>query len=136
MELKLTSLRKSVLFILWSAEKPLKAYELLDRLLQIKQNAKPPTVYRVLDYFVEFGVVHKVESIQSYTLCREPEKQYSFEILMVCNECHQVNELYDGGLHTLVQKISQEHHFHLGQGAVELKGVCDKCCTVHRSENN
>lgn len=133
MGLRLTSIRKSVLFILWSAEKPLKAYELLDRLLQIKQNAKPPTVYRVLDYFVDFGVVHKVESIQSYTLCCEPEKQYSFEILMVCNKCHQVNELYDSGLHALVQKISQEHHFHLGLGAVELKGVCDKCCAGHES---
>jgi len=128
MGLKLTSLRKSVLFILWSAEKPLKAYELLYRLLQIKQNAKPPTVYRVLDYFVDFGVVHKVESIQSYTLCREPEKRYSFEILMVCNHCHQVNEFYDFNLHVLVQQIAQDHHFHLGQGAVELKGICDKCC--------
>lgn len=126
--LKLTSLRKSVLFMLWSTEKPLKAYELLDRLLQIKQNAKPPTVYRVLDYFVDSGLVHKVESIQSYTLCREPEKQYSFELLMVCNNCHQVNEFYDSAIHALVQKLSENYHFHLGHGVVELKGSCEKCC--------
>jgi Fur family zinc uptake transcriptional regulator len=129
MGLKLTSLRKSVLFILWGSEKPLKAYELLERLLQIKPNAKPSTVYRVLDYFVDSGAVHKVESIQSYTLCREPEMHYSFEVLMVCNNCHQVNEFYDSAIHALVQKLSENHHFHLGHGAVELKGVCDNCCT-------
>src|SRR5436190_23974973 len=98
-ELKLTSLRKSVLFILWNAGKPLKAYEILDNLLLIKQNSKPPTVYRVLDYFVDYGVVHKIESIQSYTLCHEPEKHLPSEILMVCNDCHQVNEIYDRRMH-------------------------------------
>lgn len=125
--LKLTSLRKSILFILWSAEKPLKAYEILDQLLQIQLNAKPPTVYRVLDYFVDYGVVHKIESIQSYTLCHEPAEHQASEVLMVCNDCHQVNELYDKTMHELVQKLSQANHFHLGQGAIELKGVCDKC---------
>ncbi|MBA2653395.1 MAG: transcriptional repressor [Tatlockia sp.] len=126
-ELKITSLRKSVLFILWSTEKPLKAYEILDKLLNIKENARPPTVYRVLDYFVEYGVVHKIESIQSYTLCHEPEKHYSSEVLMVCNGCHQVNELYDEAMHALVQKLAAENHFHLGKGAIELRGNCDKC---------
>lgn len=126
-KLKLTSLRRSILFILWSTTKPLKAYEILDQLLRSKENAKPPTVYRVLDYFVEYGIVHKIESIQSYTLCHEPAKQHSSEVLMVCNDCHQVNELYDQTMHELVQRLAHEHHFHLGQGAIELKGLCAKC---------
>ena len=126
-ELKFTSLRKSILYILWKVEKPLKAYEILDKLIQIQLNAKPPTVYRVLDYFVDYGVVHKIESIQSYTLCREPEKHHSSEVLMVCYDCHQVKELYDRTMHNLLKKLSQEQQFHLGQGAIELKGICDKC---------
>ncbi|MBA2710203.1 MAG: transcriptional repressor [Tatlockia sp.] len=127
MGLKITSLRKSVLFILWNTNKPLKAYEILDNLLKIKKNAKPPTVYRVLDYFVDYGVIHKIESIQSYTLCCEPEKHYSSEVLMVCNDCHQVKEIYDDSMHSLVQKLSKEHLFHLGKGAIELRGICEKC---------
>ncbi|MCC5013537.1 MULTISPECIES: transcriptional repressor [unclassified Legionella] len=127
-ELKFTSLRKSVLFLLWGAEKPLKAYEILDKLLQSKQSSKPPAVYRVLDYFVESGVVHKIESIQSYTLCHAPEKQRATEVLMVCNDCHQVHEVYDKTLRALVQKLSAENHFHLGHDAIELKGLCRKCC--------
>lgn len=127
-ELKLTSLRKSVLFILWQTKKPLKAYEILEQLLQSKENAQPPTVYRVLDYFVEKGVVHKIESIQCYTLCHEPEKHLPSEVLMVCNDCHRVQEVYEQTMHTLLQKIAKDHHFHLGQKAIELKGLCESCC--------
>lgn len=126
-EYRLTSLRKSVLFILWQTEKPLKAYEILDQLLQIKENSKPPTVYRVLDYFVNCGVVHKIESIQSYTLCREPEKHQSSEILMVCNRCYQVQEIHDSELQALVKKITAANLFNLGEDAIELKGFCTAC---------
>lgn len=124
---KLTSLRKNVLYILWDAGKPLKAYEVLELLLQTKTNSKPPTVYRVLDYFVESGLVHKIESIQCYTLCQEHEKHYSSEILMVCTQCHQVHEIYDKAMHTHIIDLSKKMHFALGMDAVELKGFCKNC---------
>lgn len=124
---RLTSLRKSILFILWQIEKPLKAYDILHELLRIKQNSQPPTVYRVLDYFVECGIVHKIESIQCYTLCREPKKQLPSEVLMVCNRCHCVREVYDKRMRSLVQILSEDSHFHLGQDAIELKGLCHTC---------
>lgn len=124
---RLTSLRKSILFILWHIEKPLKAYEILHELLLIKPNSKPPTVYRVLDYLVACGVVHKVESIQSYTLCHEPKQKLPSEILMVCSRCHRVREVYDKGMRALVQKLSLDNLFHLGQDAIELKGCCQVC---------
>jgi Fur family zinc uptake transcriptional regulator len=125
--LKFTSLRKSVLFVLWNSERPLKAYEIVDKLLPVYQNVKPPTVYRVLEYFLDRAMVHKIESIQSYTLCCEPEKQNFLEVLMVCNRCHQVNEVYNLSIQVLVQKLSEEQHFQLGQGAIELRGLCEKC---------
>lgn len=129
-ESRLTSLRKSILYILWHAGKPLKAYEVLDELLQFKPNSRPPTVYRVLDYFVDCGVVHKIESIQSYTLCREPEKQLASEILMVCNRCHSVREVYDRAMISLVQRLSAAHLFIPGAGVIELKGFCHGCHEV------
>ena len=127
LELRLTSLRKEVLYILWCAKKPLKAYELLDNLLKIKPNSKPTTVYRTLVFFVESALVHKIESIQSYTLCCEPEKHQSSEILMVCNDCRQVIELHDEKLQSLVAALANEHQFQLKQDAIELKGTCNQC---------
>lgn len=127
LEHKPTSLRKNVLYLLWAANKPLKAYEILDQLLLTQLNAKPPSIYRVLDYFVDCGVVHKIDSIQSYTLCREHEKGYTSEILMVCDHCRQVQEFYDETLHVLVKQLSEVHQFHLGQQAIEIRGICSQC---------
>ncbi len=45
------------------------AYDLLDLLREAEPQAKPPTVYRALDFLLEQGFVHKVESTNSYVLC-------------------------------------------------------------------
>ncbi|KTD16875.1 Fur family transcriptional regulator [Legionella jordanis] len=127
MNLKLTSLRKTVLFVLWDNRKPLKAYEILNKLLPIHSNSTAPSIYRVLDYFVDYGVVHKIESIQAYTLCHEPGKKLPSEILMVCNQCHQVQEIYDINLQSGLETLAQSNCFHLGQDVIELKGICGKC---------
>lgn len=124
---KLTSLRKNILYILWKADKPLKAYDILQLLLTTKDNSKPPTVYRVLDYFVAAGLVHKIESIQCYTLCQEHEKHHQVEILMLCNQCHQVQEIYDKNLHIMVNKLTHRQGFALSQHAIELNGICRLC---------
>jgi Fur family zinc uptake transcriptional regulator len=127
LNVKLTALRKEILYILWVAKKPLKAYEILDNLLLTKSNATPPTVYRALIFFVTNGTVHKIESIQSYTLCSDPEKNLPSEVLMVCNTCHQVIEIYDDAVCQLLIKLTNAHQFHLKQDAIELKGICSQC---------
>ncbi|WP_133130998.1 transcriptional repressor [Legionella yabuuchiae] len=125
--LKLTSLRREVLFILWQAEKPMKAYDVLEQLLKSKPNAKPPSIYRALDFFLSQGVVHKIESIQSYTLCCEPDKQLVSEVLMVCDHCRQVTEMHDPTLQALVLTLTEAHAFKLRQDVIELKGLCKQC---------
>ena len=127
LQLKLTSLRKEVFYVLWCASKPLKAYEILDNLLKIKPNSTPPTVYRALDFFEANGLVHKIESIQCYTLCREPHKQLPSEVLMVCGDCHQVVEVYDEAVRDLFATMAVANCFQLRQDAIELKGTCQAC---------
>ena len=127
LELKLTSLRKEVLYILWCAQKPLKAYEILESLLKTKSNSTPPTVYRALIFFLASGAVHKIESIQSYTLCCYPEKHLPSELLMVCDGCHQVVEVYDPEVRSLVAQLANACQFQLKQDAIELKGTCKRC---------
>lgn len=127
LQLKLTSLRKEVFYVLWCATKPLKAYEILDNLLKIKPNSTPPTVYRALDFFEVNGLVHKIESIQSYTLCREPHKHLPSEVLMVCGGCHHVVEVYDDAVRDLFATLAGANYFQLRQDAIELKGTCRAC---------
>jgi Fur family zinc uptake transcriptional regulator len=123
----LTSLRKAVLFALWSAQKPLKAYDILEYLLSIKPNMTATTVYRALDFFMEAGLLHKIESIQAYTLCIAPDKHHPSEILMVCNTCHQVIEVYDANMRELLNQLANNSSFELSQDAIELKGLCSRC---------
>ena len=47
--LRLTEIRLQVLELIAAAEKPVKAYDLLDQLKDDRSNAAPPTVYRALD---------------------------------------------------------------------------------------
>lgn len=124
---KLTSLRKSVLFVLWERKKPLKAYDILNVLAQSNATIKAPSVYRALDYFLQCGIVHKIESIQSYTLCCEPDKHLPSELLMVCNHCHQVQEIYDLTVRSLIQNLATKSDFTLGQEGIELRGLCQRC---------
>lgn len=130
LKLKLTSLRKEVLYVLWSATKPLKAYEILNNMLKIKPNSTPPTVYRALEFFEANALVHKIESIQCYTLCCEPHKQLSSEVLMVCGDCHQVVEVYDEGVCDLFAELARANRFQLRQDAIELKGICQDCVEI------
>lgn len=130
LSLKLTSLRKEVLYILWRSDTPMKAYEILNELLNTKSNATPPNVYRTLDFFVSRGLIHKIESIQAYTICVEPIKHLATEILMVCNFCRKVIETSDMQIHKLFKNISQKNFFHITEGAVELKGTCASCMTT------
>lgn len=123
----LTSLRKAVLFSLWETQKPLKAYEILQFLSEIKPNITATTVYRALDYFMKIGLLHKIESIQAYTLCASPEHHYPSEILMVCDVCHQVIEIYHAQFRELLTQITGCANFQLNKDVIELKGLCKEC---------
>src|SRR5690348_8510067 len=51
--LRLTPLRLRVLELIAAESKPVKAYDLLDRLKDEHSGAAPPTIYRALDFLLE-----------------------------------------------------------------------------------
>jgi len=127
LDIKVTPLRKSILSILWKSKAPVKAYMILETLSKVKQNAKPPTVYRVLDFLVENGIAHKISSTQSYTLCHHPKQQIDSEILMVCNNCNHIIEVIEPVMTALINKLTKENHFLTKENTVEIKGLCEQC---------
>ncbi len=124
---RLTSMRKAVLFVLWSANKPLKAYDIVEALMTVNSNVPPATVYRALDFFISHGLLHKIESIQSYALCSAEEKNWPSELLMVCQRCHQVIEVCDTDLRAHITRLTAEFAFVLNQDSIELHGLCADC---------
>lgn len=127
----MTSLRKAVLFALWSTNKPLKAYDVLERLSESQPNATAAALYRALGFFVTAGVVHKIDSIQSYALCGKEEAHACSELFMVCSACHEVCEVQDVAVRAAVQQLALKHHFHVSDDPIELRGLCAGCKHRH-----
>lgn len=135
----LTSLRKDVLKIIESAKSPLKAYDILDILSKKRPNAKPPTVYRVLDFLVRQHVVHKVNSNHTYVICQsntvnsDCEKHgKSMDLILVCENCHQCLEITNSVASLVLNQLIKEKEFAISERCIELKGICNTCKTIKR----
>ena len=129
---KLTPLRRDVLVLLWRAKHPLKAYEILTELKKTRTSAKPPTVYRVLDYFIDQHVLHKLDSCQSYTLCHSLGSDHpkSLHIMFLCQTCQKTIEIVNANTQTMMQQLAEQHQFQVVSDLIEVEGVCDGCCTL------
>ena len=67
---RLTLPRQLVLKIIARNKKPLKAYDLIDKLRSRLVNIKPPTVYRALDFWQKHNFIHRIESLNAFCICR------------------------------------------------------------------
>ncbi|MFC3913089.1 Fur family transcriptional regulator [Pseudaeromonas sharmana] len=123
----LTPNRRRVLQQLQHSERPLSAYELLECLRQEGTNWQPPTAYRALDYLVEQGLAHYLQSIQKYVVCPHSGCSH-FSQLLICVECGQVQEVaMTSSLLAALQQQADEQNFRLSAQFLELKGVCGRC---------
>jgi len=66
---RMTAPRRRVLELLLTAAEPVKAYDLIARYGTEGQAAKPPTVYRALEFLERKGMAHRIASISAYVAC-------------------------------------------------------------------
>lgn len=123
-----TSTRRAVLYVLWQATQPLKAYSIISALSEAKTVIQATTVYRVLDFFESLGCIHKIEPIHSYMLCRNHVIDHSSEVFCLCVSCHQVSGLLTNE-HTMntIKTIINKTNFNLLNTPTVMKGVCGQC---------
>jgi len=106
-----------------------KAYDILELLQQEDASAKPPTAYRALDFLLEHGFIHRIESLNAYIGCPNPEHIHDFQLL-ICNQCGQVDEITDPDLMIKLQAYAESSDFKLMSQVIELKGLCKKCVQI------
>ena len=68
---KFTPIRRQVLQALLSSHRPLGAYEVIDELAKSMPRPAPITVYRALDFLMENGLVHRIESRNAFLACAQ-----------------------------------------------------------------
>ena len=126
--LRLTDQRKTVLQLLCVSDKPLSAYELLERMRGVVKNPTPPTVYRALDFLLEQGLVHKLESLHAYVGCTHPEHPHASQFL-ICDACGEVAEVEDTSVAKSLKAAGKAQGFRTKRPIVELLGTCAQCAS-------
>ena len=127
--LRLTEIRLQVLELIADEEKPVKAYDLLDKLKDGRGNAAPPTVYRALDFLIEHGFIHKLQSINAYVSCHHPSVVHQVPFL-ICDVCESADEICDERVSGLLSDQAKAHGFKTHSQTLEVHGVCKNCASA------
>ena len=130
---KLTPQRLQVLRILLSDHKAMGAYDILDKMrdLHIEGQGKPqpPTVYRALGFLLGLGLIHKVESQNSFYACMVDKDQDEHHLAQafICDNCgHVVEKVAHQGAQNLFEKAAT-FGFKIDKVIVECRGTCANC---------
>jgi Fur family zinc uptake transcriptional regulator len=125
--LRLTPLRREVLELVAKARRPVKAYDLLESLRDSHAGAAPPTVYRALDFLLENGFIHKLESINAFVFCQHPAEAHQVPFL-ICDVCETATEVCDeGAIAQLIERQARDFGFRAKAQTLEVHGVCRRC---------
>lgn len=124
--LKLTPLRRQVLEIVWSRHEPIGAYDILGVLSSAEHRPSPPTVYRALEFLLEAGLVHRIDSLNAFKGCESPESGHRAQFL-VCRSCHHVEELDDRAIEAAIGARAKSVGFSISAGTLEIRGLCQQC---------
>lgn len=125
--LRLTPIRAEALRLIAYAERPVKAYDLLDRIKSSNAAAAPPTVYRALDFLLANGFVHKLESVNAYVGCHHPRATRHSAPFLICNRCLRAVELEDERAVGLLHSAAKALGFTAQAQTLEVHGLCAEC---------
>lgn len=124
--LRFTELRRKVLKMIWANHRPAKAYDILDKLNGEYTSAKPPTVYRTLNFLLENGLIHKLNSLNAYVGCSHPLRHEECYFL-ICGKCGEVRECCNTMLVQAIAGTADENKFNLKHTTLEIEGECWEC---------
>jgi len=123
-KIRLTPLRAAVWECLWRANAPVGAYDLIDDLKRAARPAPPVSVYRVLDFWIKNGVVHRLERENAYVLCAFPDEKHT-PVLAVCSVCGRLEEFKSEKVAKEIKKSVKK--FKIKEVSVRVDGICADC---------
>lgn len=129
---RLTPIRRKVLELIWGSHQAVKAYDLLDRIRPLEQAAKPATVYRALEFLLEQGLIHRVESLNAFIGCSCAERPHE-QLLLICVQCQEVEERPGLAVMEALARELEQASFAIHRKAIEIHGVCAHCVSSQAS---
>ena len=123
---RMTETRRKVLDFLLEEHRPLGAYAILDKLGDGGQRAQPPVAYRALDFLIENGLAHRIESLNAYIACSNPSK-CAAPTFLICQECNLVAESFAYQHESPLRTAADEMGFMIERELREVSGTCRTC---------
>lgn len=122
---RMTPARLRVLELLLAAGEPVKAYDLIARFGTDGQPAKPPTVYRALEFLEKKGLAHRIASISAYVACTSGGADHAaaFLICDCCGATEEVSASVAGGL----DQAARATGYAIDRTTIEAHGRCPAC---------
>ncbi len=127
---RLTPARLAAYAELLASKVPLSAYALIAQ-LEERQGRKiaPLTVYRHLDFLLRIGLIHRLQSTQSYLVCDHPDHGHQSQYLL-CSACGSVDELESSRVDEALGSAASARGFKPEHATVEITGLCEGCANT------
>jgi len=124
---KFTPIRRQVLQALLSSHRPLGAYEVIDELAKSMPRPAPITVYRALDFLMENGLVHRIESRNAFLACAHDHDAAAMVAFLICERCGSVGEIPAAPVAQSLNDAARASGFAPKLSVVEITGTCAHC---------
>ena len=122
---RMTPARLRVLELLLTAGEPVKAYDLIARFGEDGQPAKPPTVYRALEFLERKGLAHRIASISAYVACTSGAADHAAAFL-ICDCCGATTEVSAPVAEELA-RAADAAGYAIVRTTLEAHGRCPAC---------
>lgn len=120
----LTPQRMQVFEAVAAADAPLSAYMLQEALVANGTQLNISTVYRVLDFWMQLGLVHKIESNSTFVVCQD-QHTHHLHVIQHCVECNAISEACE--LSSRMTLPAANAFTPQRDQVIELKGTCHNC---------
>lgn len=119
-----TEPRRRVYELLVRAGVPVKAYDMMAGYADGRA-AKPPTVYRALEFLEQHGLAHRIPSLNAFVACEGDEADHTAAFL-ICDCCGSAEEFEPGRIANALSAAAARG-FEVRAMALEVRGRCRRC---------
>jgi len=127
---KAANIHDRILALLTHLGRPVSAYAILEELGGgTGTRVYPQSVYRALNALIERGLVHKLDSVNAFSVCTHPQQPHD-GIHLICDDCGVAEEILDPRVTAMLNKDAESLHFQKRRQAIELHGICGNCRTA------
>ena len=132
---RLTAMRRMVLEVLSASHKPLGAYEIIDLVAAKGARPAPITIYRALDFLLENGLAHRIESRNAFLACSHNHDAGALVAFLICEHCGAVGEAPASAVGESLAAAARKAGFRPTMSVIEITGTAISRAPVMAASN-